>query len=777
VSIRNHFLRIAIVVSLLGITPICSWAFAQSSVATTRTSAAAKGKAQSSSKRKSASSARARAAAKKRNAVNAKRLRRMNRAFVASVDLKPMARQLLQARTRAAYAGVESYARRHAGTDAGAMANLVLGYAHILDREYAQAIPPLSKARTRAGELADYVDYFLATAYGGTAQENQVVSVLKNFDTEHGDSLFVRDAAVIYANALIAAGRPQEAIAELQKFREPERADVNLALARAYLKDGDSAKSIELLRKIYFTMPLAGEASEAQADLNSLTAAGAVPPASFADRKQRADLLAQGRHWSDAAKEYRTLLAEAGPQDRLAVQAALGMALHRTGNDREARELLESMPDSPDESNAQRLLAIAEMARSANDEGGFNDALSKLRQGHTASPYLAEALLLGGNMYLLRPDYDRAIDYFRELQQRFPSHRRASYAHWKAAWLSLRQNRVNEAKKLFEEQIDWYPTSPEVPAAIYWRARLAEEEGDTAKAHAWYAQLADAFRNYYYADLARARMSGAVVPASGTTPDLLLQKITAPAPPTAFVDAGSIPADDLRAEKAHLLENAGMTEFCVKELRAAASDGGAGWATREIARMYRDSGRYDRALQVMKRAVPSYYALDLPALPRDAWEVLFPRPYWTELRKYSQVNGLDPFLVASLIRQESEFNPGAISNANALGLMQLLPGTARGLARGMHVRRFQTESLLTPNLNLQLGTRYFRDLMDRYNGKAEYALAAYNAGSDRVDAWLTAGNFRDPQEFVESIPFTETREYVQAILRNASVYRRLYRTP
>jgi soluble lytic murein transglycosylase len=220
-----------------------------------------------------------------------------------------------------------------------------------------------------------------------------------------------------------------------------------------------------------------------------------------------------------------------------------------------------------------------------------------------------------------------------------------------------------------------------------------------------------------------------------------------------------------------------MLDFSMRELRAAASDGGAGWANREIARMFVENGRYDRALQTLKRAVPSYYALDLSALPRDCWEILFPRPYWIDLKKYSVANGLDPFLVAALIRQESEFNPGAMSNANAYGLMQLLPATGKTVARGLKVRRFSTEELLSPATNMQLGTRYFRDLVDRYNGHFEYALAAYNAGADRVDTWLSGGTYRDPQEFVESIPFTETREYVQAILRNASIYRKLYGTP
>jgi soluble lytic murein transglycosylase len=109
--------------------------------------------------------------------------------------------------------------------------------------------------------------------------------------------------------------------------------------------------------------------------------------------------------------------------------------------------------------------------------------------------------------------------------------------------------------------------------------------------------------------------------------------------------------------------------------------------------------------------------------------------------------------------------------------MQVLPSTGKTLARAEKVRDYRTESLLVPNVNLQLGTRYFRELVDHFNGRIEYALAAYNAGTDRVEGWLASGNFRDPQEFVESIPFTETREYVQAVLRNATMYRKLYGTP
>src|SRR5207248_6491512 len=236
------------------------------------------------------------------------------------------------------------------------------------------------------------------------------------------------------------------------------------------------------------------------------------------------------------------------------------------------------------------------------------------------------------------------------------------------------------------------------------------------------------------------------------------------------------PSDNLRVQKARLLENGALLDFAVKELRAAAEEEKGNWLPAETARMYQEAGRYDMAVEVLKRAVPNYFALDLPSLPRSYWEALFPKPYWTDLKRYSSDNALDPYSVASLIRQESEFNPNAVSRANAVGLMQLLPNVGKGVAKQVRLRRYNSTQLFTPAVNLQLGTHYFREMVDKF-GAFEYALAAYNAGSDRVDDWLGQGKYRDPQEFVESIPFTETREYVQAILRNANVYRQLYGTP
>ena len=703
------------------------------------------------------------------------RSRRMHAAFVASASLKPMARQLLQDRTPAAYAGVEAYARRHTQEDAGALAYLVLGYAHILDKEYAKAVDPLSRAKPRAGDLGEYVDFYLGTAYFQSGRTAEAVATLTDFEKEYPESLLLRDARVLYGSALLADNRAKDAIAVLQKDRQPPRADLELALGKAYAGAGEPVKAAEILRNLYVTMPLSAEASQADVELKQLASTTQLPPVGPNGRRTRADLLAKGRRFSEAAAEYRDLLNVVSPSDRPEIQIALAVALRRSGDDREAKKVLDGMESSAGtEISIQRIFNLAEIARSDNDEPGFLQYLGQLRQAAPTSFWLQQALLSEGNYYLLKPDYDKAIDAYRELQQRFPKGGRASYAHWKVAWLSLRQGRTAEAKTGFEQQIGLYPTSAEVPAALYWRARLAEEDKDSAMARAYYQKISERFRNFYYGELARRRLRE-IRADDDPQPYTLLDRVPAINTGT-NITTSDPPTDNLRYQKAQVLENGALVDLAVRELQAAATEDKGNWVTAATAKIYEDAGRYDGAIQVFKRAVPNYFAVDLPTLPRPYWEALFPKPYWPDLKKFSSQNALDPYLVASLIRQESEFNPGAVSRANALGLMQLLPKVGSSVARQEKLHHFSSEQLFTPEINLQLGTRYFRQMVDKF-GTFEYALAAYNAGSNRVDDWLGQGKYRDPQEFVESIPFTETREYVQAILRNANVYRQLYGAP
>lgn len=710
----------------------------------------------------------------KRHKRSSPRLRRMRQAFVASTTLKPMAQQLIQDRIPAAYAGVQAYAVRHSKEDAGALAWLVIGYARVMDKNYAQAIDPLTRARAHAGDLGDYVDYYLGTAYYQTAHMPEAVNTLSNFEQNYPNSLLIRDTHVLYANALVGDHRAAEAISLLEADRKPIRPDLELALGRAYQAANQPAKALAIFRNLYYTMPLSWQANQVQGDLGTLAAATQAQAVGVEARRTRADLLMKGRDYSQAANEYRELQSWVDPAERPMVQLDLAEALQHAGQNKDAKKILESIPSSTPEVNAERLFNLAEIARGSNDYDAFLRNVDQLRERYPTSHSLEQALLAAGNIYLIRHDYDKAIDSYRELQQRFPNGTRASYAHWKVAWLSLRLGRSAEASKELEDQIALYPNSSEIPAALYWRARMAEDDHDPVMARAFYLKLSQRYRNYYYGELARQRLPK--IPRAGEPVHYAVLDRVPPLNAADTIEDDPVPDDNLRVQKAELLANGGLLDLAARELHAAAQEEKGNWAPAELARLYQEAGRYDAAIETLKHAAPNYFAVDLPELPRSYWEGLFPKAFWTDVKKFSSENGLDPYLVAALIRQESAFNPNAVSRANAVGLMQLLPKVGRGIAKQEKLRHFNTQELFQPRINLQLGTRYFRSMVDRF-GSFEYALAAYNAGVDRVQDWSKQDTFRDPEEFVESIPFTETREYVENILRNVNVYRQLYGAP
>jgi soluble lytic murein transglycosylase len=192
----------------------------------------------------------------------------------------------------------------------------------------------------------------------------------------------------------------------------------------------------------------------------------------------------------------------------------------------------------------------------------------------------------------------------------------------------------------------------------------------------------------------------------------------------------------------------------------------------EAAQAAFDQGHFGAGMAYGRQAIPSFDSRKFSEVSPTVWKVLFPLPYESTLRREADRNEFDPMFAAGLIRQESTFQADAVSHANAIGLMQILPKTGRLLAK-QHKVRYTKATLFDPNLNIELGMLYIANLT-RLTGAPEYAAAAYNAGEDRVVQWKAERTYDEMPEFVESIPFTETREYVQIVSRNAAMYRLLY---
>lgn len=701
------------------------------------------------------------------------RSHRIRSAFVASSQLRPMAQQLAQNRTPAAYAGVSGWAHGHSG-EAAAAAYLALGHAWLLDQKYADAVTALRSARldgaTTAhpdGVLADYADYLTAQAYLQSNQLAQAELVLNDFVAKYPDSIFVSSVPVLQANLFTQEGDPQRALAILKRHQGEAvagHADFQLAEAKADALAGHAADANELYRHVYLDYPLSIEAGYARAQLNT---EGVLTSLSPTERRRHADALYDAGHYADAEEEYRSLASQLAGEDAARNALLVAAAECDWKMKRLSANELNAIPDTNDEAGARRMYLLMELARDHDDTGTQQSLVSQMETRFPSSPWLAEALYSSGNMYLLRKDYPNAITDYGELAKRFPTSKYAPAAHWRTGWLNYRLGNYTEAARIFDEQIRSYPQGRETSDALYWRARIYEEqEHKPATAAAYYKAIVRVYPHYYFGMLSQQRLTqlGAVTPEAIPALDALHAE-----PVPELTD--DVPEDDPHVVKAQLLANAGLNEYIEPEIRAA--DGSDEWGAFAEAEIFASYGESWHAMRLLKRALPFYTSAPLEAIPVAYWKILFPQNYWPDIKADAEKNGLDPYMVASLIRQETEFNPGAVSNKNAYGLMQLLPAVGRSMAKEEGIHHFRTDDLLNPATNILLGTHYLRQMLDKFGGQPEYAFAAYNAGDDRVTDWQSIGNYHGIDEFVESIPFTETREYVQAIVRNEQIYREL----
>jgi soluble lytic murein transglycosylase len=693
--------------------------------------------------------------------------RRLSIAFIASAQLRPMAQQLVMERSAAAYSGVIAYAAGHPG-EAAAAAELAVGHAYMLDHRYTEAEDEFRQANLHGAALDDYADYLEAQAavQGNRAQD--AIPLLDHFADRHPGSLFDASAPILLANAYLVAGDAAGALRVLQPLQNGSignQVDFRFVLAKAYQVSGNAEQAAALYRGIYLGDPLSPEAKGAKTQMAAMNI-----PLSAAERKRHADAMFNATQYTEAEEEYRALQKggndlSQSDRDALDIYAAVcDLRLKKL-----SRDDVEHLPVTGDDSAALKMYLQSELARNMGNTDEHDALVQQLMDHYPQSRWLEEALYSGGNMYLIHQDAAKATEEYVALVQHFPRSTYAPSSHWHAAWGSYRLRRYPDAARLMDEQIMDYPAGTEIPGALYWRGRLYEDvEQNFSQALNYYNTLNATYVNSYYAILARQRI--AVIGQRPAVP---------PAPALASVRAVEnpeltdvLPENDPHLIKARLLANAALNEYIRPEIQLSETSGQ--WGAFAEAEIYESFGENSRALQAMKRSKIPFFALPVNEVPMAYWKLVFPRPYWQQLESDSRANGLDPFLVAALIRQESEFNPDAVSRMNAYGLMQLLPSVGKSLAKKDGEPNFTTSELLDPSTNLRLGTQDLRKSIDRYNGQLEYALAAYNAGDSPVHQWMSTNNYRDIAEWVESIPYTETRKYVQGILRNRELYREVY---
>jgi soluble lytic murein transglycosylase len=628
----------------------------------------------------------------------------------------------------------------------------------------ARALPKLDAVARTGSPLATYASYYRGLCLLALGRPAEARTAFARLHASTDAAGFIAEASIGHeAEAAAAAGNHTAAIRLYEELlaRKPAAPDAVLsALGHELFAAGDRARAAETFSRLYFEFPLSDQAADAASALEALQ--DALPSRDAATRSRldidRAERLYAGKRYP-AAKDAFAALEPSATGD-LAELVALRLAEcdHFLRRDRQARDRLAPLVDhSTRETEAKFFWLTA--TRETGDRDDYVRLAREFIAAYPDSSWTEEALNNLATHFILVDEDEQADAVFRELYMKFPKGPHAERAAWRAGWWAYSHGHPQETIAFYEGAASTFPRSDYRPAYLYWTARSREQVGDTQGAASIYRLLMGDYLNSYYGRLASRRP----IVAGSTVPSPAVPATVAAPPPT----AGRI----------RLLLSLKLYEPARDELLHAQRTWGDSPAiSATLGFVYNKLGDYRRGITWMKRAYPQYLGPEGAHMPADAMKVIFPLDYWPLIRKYAAASGLDPYMIAALINQESAFDARIKSSAGAIGLMQVLPSTGRQYARKLRIKRFSTLSLTRPETNIQIGVAFFADVVSRAGG-VHFALASYNAGEKNVREWNEERGRLAIEEYVDGIPFPETQAYVKRIIGTTEDYRRIYGEP
>ncbi len=624
-------------------------------------------------------------------------------------------------------------------------ARLALTVAALEGNDFAGALRHLKSLKLPA--LPDYVALFTAQAHAGLEDKPATLAALAPLLSSGAQSPLLPKAALLAATA----SEPAAAVTLLERLRpQLQQPAAELALAQAYQAAGRLDLAGVTFARVYFYYPLSKEAALAEPAWRALGAPDNTPENIMARvEKLLPSLPGRARQdLQDISGDLAEVRRAAADYYSRQYPAALS-ALHAVKTQDPAID-------------AERTYYLYQTARRANRNADREAAFARLAQHHSRSPRFLEALLPEAYRHLTENEFEAYEPLYQTCVTNFPEDPRAAFCHWKITWSNYIRRRP-AAINLLREHAEKYPHSDKVSAALYFLGRLTSDP-------TYFQAVVARYPNTYYSLIASDRLKENAV---SLRPNVWLTQLRFTAPPA--IPSQESSASRLRIERARLLLAAGLDAFAESELRFGAREEQVPLhVAMELAAALQRAGKVDRGVRTIKGLLPGYLSFPFAAVNEKFWQLAFPIPYRASLEKYARQAEIDPFVFAGLIRQESEFNASVVSPSNAYGLSQILPSTGRDLSRRVGMKGFTPRMLFDPTTNIHLGTYYIRHLLNSLEGNWHEALAAYNGGRTRVIKWRTFAQYREPAEFIETIPFDETRGYVQAVLRNAAVYKQLY---
>ncbi len=638
--------------------------------------------------------------------------------------------------------------------------------------------------------LADYAAWELAQYHAEHDDLSALQAIVTTLTRQYPFSRMLPEAQLVLAQTQRRLGQVTRARATLERFLEAHashRSVPEALLLRAELAadSGEAVRAAETLRLLGEAYPrhaLTSTAFRRSRQLLAEIPAAQHPQLSPTYLLTSIEPLARARRWQEVQARLRTL-AELEPPHPLAPRILLtrGTVAWRRHRLQEARTLLRQFirryPQDPH--LAQAHYVLAQLYRHRKQHASSDKHYRHVITHYGRSPWAAKSLLALARWHDKQQQHTTAAELYERLARHFPRDEKAAESLWQAAWLHYRLRRYGPAQRLWQRFETAFPHHALLPRALYWQARAAQQGGRQKTVFALYRRIVTAYPFHYYSVLAREQLRQASLP----IPALTMRQETAGvrearSPVSLPASSAAQPSRPqfhlIRVRELQHLQLYTEARHEITRLTALLPDT---HATRSfLASLFIDNQDYLGAFRHLNRIVRELDAATVRELSRHFWTGLYPKPFWTHVTAQAKVNDLNPYLVLSIMRQESAFNQRAVSSAGARGLLQLMPATARQVARQLHLPRFKRRMLFDPEANIALGTRYFASQLRRYQGNRVLALAAYNAGPRRADRWQQRWPKLPMDEFIERIPFRATRLYVKLVLRNLMTYEYLYTT-
>ncbi|MBI4516335.1 MAG: transglycosylase SLT domain-containing protein [Deltaproteobacteria bacterium] len=626
---------------------------------------------------------------------------------------------------------------------------------------FAEAAPRFQVLLRDYPELADYHLHYLGLAQAGSGQAADATATLRRLRSEYPGSVHYERAGLELARAELQLGRTDAARATLIEAARAQAPDVaqqaRLELARADLTAGEVAAAAAALLALRRELPAEAIGRQAKTELQRLRASHPELAPSVSSRLDELRILVSERDYGAADKLARELAKDSGIEERAEVARLHTQVLLALGRvDEAVARLRQVARTEAGAAAAATEFRIASILWNRDREAEALAAFTELRRRRPRAPQSLEALYAIGRIHERAGRADRAIAAYRQLTRSAPRHKLAREARWRVGWIKYCGGDWQGAEQSFAALAQCSDTAA-CADALYWRARVLDHQARGPAARELYRRIVVEAPASYYAMWAEQRLGLAVAAStSPTTADL--------AGPPAGADYHLLRAAELMAMGLRVLARAELTAYEREHVRDAN-------ALRQLLRWYRAADGHSAALRLARQLGDK---AGLSANERQL--LLYPLGFRSEIETAITAAGRDggstpiaPLLVAALIRQESLYDPEARSPADAWGLMQLLPSTAERVA-GAPVT---TAELREPRRNIALGIRYLSQLLARF-GDPLMALAAYNGGESAVEKWQQRFAGRERDEFVESISFRETRDYVKKVITAYRHYQQLY---